>query len=47
MLQQTQWRKVYLIFVFYETFPTVFDLAKADEEHVLKLWQGFRLLFQS
>ncbi|GGD96216.1 A/G-specific adenine glycosylase [Planktosalinus lacus] len=25
---------------FIETFPTVFDLAKADEETVLKLWQG-------
>ncbi|WP_339611911.1 A/G-specific adenine glycosylase [uncultured Planktosalinus sp.] len=25
---------------FIETFPTVVDLAKADEETVLKLWQG-------
>lgn len=25
---------------FTETFPTVFDLAQADEEQVLKLWQG-------
>jgi A/G-specific adenine glycosylase len=27
-------------FAFIETFPTVFDLANADEEQVLKLWQG-------
>ncbi len=26
--------------VFVATFPTVYDLAKADEETVLKLWQG-------
>lgn len=25
---------------FTETFPTIFDLAKAQEEQVLKLWQG-------
>jgi A/G-specific adenine glycosylase len=25
---------------FRETFPTVFDLAKADEDAVLKLWEG-------
>jgi A/G-specific adenine glycosylase len=25
---------------FVENFPTIFDLAKADEEQVLKLWQG-------
>ena len=25
---------------FSENFPTVFDLAKAEEESVLKLWQG-------
>lgn len=25
---------------FVETFPTVFDLANASEEQVLKLWQG-------
>jgi len=25
---------------FIETYPTVFDLAKAEEEDVLKLWQG-------
>ncbi len=25
---------------FIEQFPTVFDLAKASEEQVLKLWQG-------
>ena len=41
MLQQTrvaQGLSYYLKFT--ETFPTVFDLAKADEETVLKLWQG-------
>src|SRR5690554_5706333 len=25
---------------FINTFPTVFDLAKADEQQVLKIWQG-------
>ena len=25
---------------FVSTFPTIYDLAKADEEQVLKLWQG-------
>ena len=25
---------------FVEKFPTVFDLAKADEQQVLKTWQG-------
>ena len=29
-----------IIFSFLEAFPTVFDLANADEERVLKLWQG-------
>lgn len=41
MLQQTrvaQGLPFYLRFT--EVFPTVFDLAKADEEQVLKLWQG-------
>ncbi|MBW2960362.1 A/G-specific adenine glycosylase [Mesonia aestuariivivens] len=41
MLQQTrvaQGLPYYLKFV--EAFPTVFDLAKASEEKVLKLWQG-------
>ncbi|MFS4468778.1 A/G-specific adenine glycosylase [Maribacter sp. 2210JD10-5] len=41
MLQQTrvaQGTPYYLKFV--ETFPTVFDLAKAPEEQILKLWQG-------
>ncbi|MCL4143185.1 UNVERIFIED_CONTAM: hypothetical protein GTU68_010241, partial [Idotea baltica] len=41
MLQQTrvaQGLSYYLKFT--ATFPTVFDLAKADEETVLKLWQG-------
>ncbi|MDY8135055.1 A/G-specific adenine glycosylase [Aquimarina sp. 2201CG5-10] len=41
MLQQTrvaQGLPYYLSFT--EAFPTIFDLAKADEEKVLKLWQG-------
>ncbi|WP_414000016.1 A/G-specific adenine glycosylase [Flavobacterium sp. W1B] len=41
MLQQTrvaQGTPYFLSFI--EAFPTVFDLAKADEEEVLKLWQG-------
>lgn len=41
MLQQTrvaQGLSYYLTFI--EEFPTVFDLANADEEKVLKLWQG-------
>ena len=41
MLQQTrvaQGLPYYLLFT--ETFPTVFDLANADEEQILKLWQG-------
>lgn len=41
MLQQTrvaQGLPYYMAFM--EAFPTVFDLANAEEEHVLKLWQG-------
>lgn len=41
ILQQTrvdQGLPYYLKFI--ETFPTVFDLAAASEEEVLKLWQG-------
>lgn len=41
MLQQTrvaQGMPYYISFT--NTFPTVFDLAAADEEQVLKLWQG-------
>lgn len=41
MLQQTrvaQGLSYYLKFT--EAFPTVFDLAKADESTVLKMWQG-------
>ncbi|ARV09491.1 A/G-specific adenine glycosylase [Winogradskyella sp. PC-19] len=41
ILQQTQVKQglpYYNSFV--ETFPTVFDLAKSDEQTVLKLWQG-------
>lgn len=41
ILQQTriaQGLPYYLKFT--EAFPTVFDLAKADEQKVLKLWQG-------
>lgn len=41
MLQQTRVAQGLPYFLsFTEAFPTVFDLASADEEHVLKLWQG-------
>lgn len=41
MLQQTRVAQGLPYFLaFTEAFPTVLDLAKADEEHVLKLWQG-------
>ncbi|MGC4041275.1 MAG: A/G-specific adenine glycosylase [Flavobacterium sp.] len=41
MLQQTRVAQGLPYFLrFTAAFPTVFDLAKADEEQVLKLWQG-------
>jgi len=41
MLQQTRVAQGMPYFhAFMEAFPTIFDLAKADEEQVLKLWQG-------
>jgi A/G-specific adenine glycosylase len=41
MLQQTRVAQGTPYFLsFTSAFPTVFDLAKADEEQVLKLWQG-------
>lgn len=41
MLQQTRVAQGLPYFLrFTEAFPTIFDLAKADEEEVLKLWQG-------
>ncbi len=41
MLQQTRVAQGLPYFLsFTEAFPTVFDLADADEEQVLKLWQG-------
>ncbi|MCH3881104.1 MULTISPECIES: A/G-specific adenine glycosylase [Tenacibaculum] len=41
MLQQTRVAQGLPYFLkFTEAFPTVFDLAKADENTVLKLWQG-------
>ncbi|MBD0724381.1 A/G-specific adenine glycosylase [Flavobacterium sp. L1I52] len=41
MLQQTRVAQGLPYFLsFVEAFPTVFDLAKAEEEQVLKLWQG-------
>lgn len=41
ILQQTRVAQGLPYFLrFTEAFPTVFDLAKADEEEVLKLWQG-------
>jgi A/G-specific adenine glycosylase len=41
MLQQTRVAQGLPYFMaFMEAFPTVFDLANAEEEQVLKLWQG-------
>ena len=41
MLQQTRVAQGLPYFLSFTTaFPTVFDLAKANEEQVLKLWQG-------
>ncbi|OXA84377.1 A/G-specific adenine glycosylase [Flavobacterium hercynium] len=41
MLQQTRVAQgMPYFFSFTKNFPTVFDLANADEEQVLKLWQG-------
>jgi A/G-specific adenine glycosylase len=41
MLQQTRVAQGMPYFLsFMDAFPTIFDLAKADEEEVLKLWQG-------
>ncbi|WP_075340500.1 A/G-specific adenine glycosylase [Tenacibaculum agarivorans] len=41
MLQQTRVAQGLPYFLkFSEAFPSVFDLAKADEGYVLKLWQG-------
>lgn len=41
MLQQTRVAQGLPYFMaFMETFPTIFDLANAEEEQVLKLWQG-------
>ena len=41
ILQQTRVAQGMPYFLrFIERFPTVFDLANADEEEVLKLWQG-------
>jgi len=41
MLQQTRVAQgMPYFFSFTKSFPTVFDLANADEEQVLKLWQG-------
>jgi len=41
ILQQTQVKQGLPYYnAFVETYPTVYDLAKASEESVLKLWQG-------
>ncbi len=41
MLQQTQVSQGLPYFLkFIENFPTIFDLANADEDYILKLWQG-------
>lgn len=41
MLQQTRVAQgLPYYFSFLKAFPTIFDLASAEEEQVLKLWQG-------
>ena len=41
MLQQTRVAQGMPYFLYFtDAFPSVFDLAKAEEEQVLKLWQG-------
>ena len=41
MLQQTQTETVKRYYArFLNRFPTVFDLADASEDEVLKLWEG-------
>lgn len=41
MLQQTRVAQGMAYYIkFTETFPTIFDLANADETTILKLWQG-------
>src|SRR5690625_688196 len=41
MLQQTQVKTVIPYYErFMENFPTVYDLAEADEQFVLKEWEG-------
>ncbi|SHG70606.1 A/G-specific adenine glycosylase [Winogradskyella jejuensis] len=41
ILQQTQVKQGLPYYEdFVNTFPTIFDLAKSDEQNVLKLWQG-------
>lgn len=41
ILQQTQVKQGFDYYLrFIEAFPTVFDLAKADEDSVMRLWQG-------
>ena len=45
MLQQTQAATVVPYFErFLQAFPTLADLAAADEQQVLRLWEGLRLL---
>lgn len=41
ILQQTQYKQGLPYYeAFIKTFPTIFDLANANEQDVLKLWQG-------
>ena len=41
IMQQTQISQgTAYYYKFIETYPTVFDLAKADEQDILALWQG-------
>ena len=46
MLQQTRVDTVIPYFErFMEKFPTIESFAAADDESVLKIWEGLRLLF--
>ena len=48
MLQQTRVDTVIPYFErFLEKFPTLEVLSEAKEDDVVKMWEGFRLLFES
>ena len=48
ILQQTRVDQGYAYYMKFATrYPTIFHLARATEEDVLKSWQGLGLLFKS